>query len=82
MSDNQILSTSDIEPRIKALTFECKFTVESSEGLCGSSESRRVTFEGYASRELYEALIEAIGKVGDAWTTSGGTSATKSDSCA
>lgn len=52
-----------------ALAYECKFTVESTgnmggdwqRNLGGVHEQKRVTFEGYATQELYAALIDAIG---------------------
>ena len=52
------------------LVCECKFTVESTGNMGGDwernvgglHEQKRVTFEGYATRELYAALIDAIGK--------------------
>lgn len=53
-----------------ALAYECKFTVEDTgnmggdweRNIGGMHEQKRVTFEGYATRELYAALIDAIGK--------------------
>lgn len=51
---------------IKAI--ECKFTIEGADNtggdwernVGGMHEQRRVTFEGYATQELYAAIIEAI----------------------
>lgn len=50
---------------------ECKFTVESRNGVGGDWErnvggaqtEKRVTFDGCATNELYAALIDAIGEV-------------------
>ena len=50
---------------------ECKFTVESREGVGGdwernvggASKDKRITFDGYATGDLYAALIDAIGRV-------------------
>lgn len=42
------------------LAYECKFTVEGTGNIGGMHEQRRVTFEGYATHELYAAIIEAI----------------------
>ena len=52
-----------------ALAYECKFTVESTGNMGGDwernvgglHEQKRVTFEGYATQELYAALVDAIG---------------------
>lgn len=68
-----ILTTKD-EPVIKPMAYECKFTVESRGGVGGDWErnvggmqgEKHVTFDGYASPELYAALIEMMGKVVDA----------------
>lgn len=50
------------------LAYECKFTVEGTGNMGGDwerntggmHEQKRVTFEGYATHELYAAIIEAI----------------------
>ena len=50
---------------------ECKFTVEGDESLGGDSESNiggsrkrtRIAFDGYCTKELYDELVNAIGKV-------------------
>lgn len=50
---------------------ECKFTVEHREGIGGdfernvggTQEHKRITFEGYATSQLYDALMNAIGEV-------------------
>ena len=61
-------------PTLDEIKFiECKFTVENNEGLGGdfekniggSQKRRRIAFEGYATAELYAALIEAVQKVVD-----------------
>ena len=50
---------------------ECKITIESN-GAAGGDwkrntgglhEMKRISFDGYATRELYAALIDAVGKV-------------------
>lgn len=49
----------------------CKFTVESREGLGGdwerntggATEKKRITFDGYATEELYAALMDAVKEV-------------------
>lgn len=56
-------------PEIKF--FECKFTVESDSGeggdwaknVGGLHERKRISFEGCASKELFAALVDAVGKV-------------------
>lgn len=68
-----ILSTKD-EPVIRPMAYECKFTLESRGGVGGDWErnvggmqgEKRVTFDGYASEDLYAALIDMMGKVMDA----------------
>lgn len=42
------------------IAYECKFAVERTGNMGGAHEQRRVTFEGYATPELYAALTEAI----------------------
>ena len=50
------------------IAYECKFTVEGTgnaggdweHNIGGMHEQKRVTFEGYASAELYAAVIDAI----------------------
>lgn len=70
MSDNPIITNYDgCSDSFTTVAYECKFTVESTgnvggdweRNVGGMHEQKRVTFEGYASRELYAALIEAIG---------------------
>ena len=71
MSDMPIITTSEAEPSISLMAYECKFTVESRGGvggdfqrnIGGATGEKRVTFDGYASPELYAALIDAMGKV-------------------
>ena len=66
-----IITTGDVESHVRLIAYECKFTVESREGtggdfernVGGSRKEQRVTFEGYASPEMCDALIAAIGKV-------------------
>lgn len=71
MSDMPIITTSEVEPSVSLMVYECKFTVESRGGVggdfqCnigGTTGEKRVTFDGYASPEMYAALIDAMGKV-------------------
>jgi len=52
------------------IAYECKFTVEGTGNVGGdwehnrggAHEQKRVTFEGYATNELYAAVIDAIRK--------------------
>lgn len=68
MADLQTIPTG--EPDVRLIAYECKFTVESRGGvggdwernLGGTHSEKRVAFEGYASPELYAALIDAMGK--------------------
>ena len=66
MNDKPILTTYDMESSVEIMAYECKFTVTASEGLGGAIKNTEVTFEGYASGELFAALVDAIGKVMDA----------------
>lgn len=64
-ADNIVLGDSEIK------FIECKFTVESDEGLGGDFERNiggsrkrtRITFDGYCTKGLYDELTKAIGKV-------------------
>lgn len=66
-SKTDMLTVSTDEPTILPMYIECKFTVENDEGDGGDWEKntggkrrrRRVTFEGYATNELYTALMDA-----------------------
>lgn len=42
------------------IAYECKFTVEGTGNAGELHEQKRVTFEGYATHELYAAVIDAI----------------------
>lgn len=50
---------------------DCKFTIESTKGVGGDfqrneggmQERKRITFEGFATAELYLSLVDAVGKV-------------------
>lgn len=67
--DNIILPAD--EPSIKPLYVECKFTVESRQGRGGDWErntggdmiEKRVAFEGFATNELYNAVMAAVADV-------------------
>lgn len=71
MSDDPIITATDAQPEVRLMAYECKFTVESSQksggdfltNIGGGNRDKRVTFEGYASPGLYEALADAIGEV-------------------
>ena len=43
-----------------AVAYECKFAIDGMGNMGEAHEQRRVTFEGYATPELYAVLIEAI----------------------
>lgn len=45
------------------VAYECKFIVESTNNVGGYEQNKCVTFDGYASHELYSALIDAIEEV-------------------
>jgi hypothetical protein len=68
MSDSELTTVQVGEPEFRFI--ECKFTVESSNTVGGDWErnvggartEKRVTYDGYATKELYAALIDAIGK--------------------
>lgn len=53
------------------IAYECKFTVESDScvggdwerNTGGAHDRKRISFDGYASSEVYAALIGAINKV-------------------
>ena len=70
MSD-PIITATDAQPEVRLMAYECKFTVESreclggdwSKNIGGANKEKRVTFEGYASPGLYDALADAIGEV-------------------
>ena len=55
----------------EARLIECKFTVEHRGGIGGdwernvggAQDEKRITFEGYASGELYDALMASIKEV-------------------
>ena len=67
--DNIVLAGE--QPSIKPLYVECKFTVESRQGrggdwernIGGNMTDKRVTFEGFATNELYNALMDAVADV-------------------
>ena len=70
MSDNPVV-TDGGELTVEPFLAECKVTVEHREGLGGDWErntggatrEKRITFDGYATAELYAALTEAIKEV-------------------
>lgn len=74
MNDQLIVMPTDAEPSARPMAYECKFTLESRDGMGGDWErnvggatgEKRVTFDGFASPELYDALIDVMRKVVDA----------------
>ena len=67
--DSELTTMQMGEPEFRFV--ECKFTIESSntEGgdlernVGGARTEKRVTFDGYATSDLYAALVDAIGEV-------------------
>ena len=55
-------------PSIEPFLIECKFTLDSRKGnggdfeknTGGSISEKRITFEGYATKELYNAVMDAV----------------------
>lgn len=45
------------------IAYEYKFTVEYTGNAGEAHEQRRVTFDGYATPELYAALTEAVARI-------------------
>ena len=74
MGDGPIPATQDVGPAGGMSAYVCRFTVESRGGIGGDWErsiggatsEKRVTFEGYANRDVLDALIGAMAKVTDA----------------
>lgn len=71
MVDEQV-SVNENAVEVSSIKFiECKFTVESREclggdwerNIGGANKEKRITFEGFATTALYDALIDAIGEV-------------------
>lgn len=56
-----VLPTLGDDPTIKFV--ECRVTVESEASMGDFTETKRVEFNGYATRELYETIAEAIREV-------------------
>lgn len=71
MSTETVILPNDSEPTVKPYMVECKFTVEHRESTGGDWErntggatsEKRVTFDGYATDALYDALIASIKEV-------------------
>ena len=69
MSEPIITHYNDESDSPTVIAYECKFTVESTGNMGGDwernvgglHEQKRVAFEGYATQELYAALVDAIG---------------------
>ena len=62
MNDFNIIENIE-PPSIEPYLIECKFTVESNGTLGEAISRKRITFEGYATDELYETLMNAVTKV-------------------
>ena len=66
IEDNVVLPSD--QPSIEPFLIECKFTVESKHGnggdweknIGGAMDNKRITFEGYATSELYNAVMNAV----------------------
>ena len=54
------VSMPNEQPSIEPYLIECKFTVKSREVLGNATKEKRVTFDGYATGELYSAIMDAI----------------------
>ena len=63
ISDNVVMPNE--QPSIKPYMVECKFTVESKNELGNAMENRRITFEGYATNELYSAIMDVVRNITD-----------------
>ena len=56
------------QPSIEPYLVECKFTVESTEfnggdfakNIGGNKKEKRIRFEGYATNELYKAVMDSV----------------------
>ena len=56
------------QPSIEPYLVECKFTVESKEfnggdfekNIGGGRKDKRISFEGYATNELYKAVMDSV----------------------
>lgn len=65
------LITSVDQPTIEPLFVECKFTLENRRGnggdfernIGGSTIEKRIAFEGYATKELYNAVMDAVSNI-------------------
>lgn len=72
MVDMPVLTTCDDDcGDVTPFAYECKFTINSrgntggdwEHNVGGMHEEKLITFDGYASTELYAALIDAVKKV-------------------
>lgn len=63
-----VLLPNDNNSSVEPYLIECKFTVESKHGnggdweknIGGAMDNKRITFEGYATSELYNAVMDAV----------------------
>ena len=62
MNDFNIIENIE-PPSIEPYLIECKFTIESKGTLGEAVSNKRITFEGYATDELYGAVMNAVMKV-------------------
>lgn len=59
MSEVNVVPASESDYKF----IECKLTIESSRLLGPTKEEKRVTFDGYATLEMYAAIIDTMKKV-------------------
>ena len=65
---NDDLVVLDEKPSIEPFMVECSFTLESDDynggdfekNIGGSRSNKRLKFEGYATKELYNAMTDAV----------------------
>lgn len=59
------------QPSVEPYLVECKFTVDITKTVTGDygegsvKDGKCVTFEGYATNELYNAIMDAVRKITD-----------------
>lgn len=71
MNEAPLVTVDSIEPTVKPIALECKFTVEAADSsggdylknIGGGRTEKRITFDGYANPELLEVLAQAMIKV-------------------
>ena len=68
IADCVVVPSDEKPPEIEPYLIECKFTIESREGLggdweknmSGATKDKRITFEGCATKDLYGAVMDAL----------------------